>query len=51
MSTHLAGLSIDIAHAEESLNHSHVFVPHRGECSQHESRVACLILAVNLADT
>lgn len=37
MSTHLAGLGVNIAHVEEPLNHSHVlFSPHRGERSQHE---------------
>lgn len=51
VSTHLAGLGINVAHVEESLNHSHVlFPPHRGECSQHEGCVASPILAVNLAD-
>lgn len=51
VSTHLAGLGIDIAHAEESLDHSHVLLSaHRGECSQHDGRVASSILVVNLAD-
>lgn len=50
--THLAGLGIDVAHVEESLDHSHVllFPPHGGERSQHESRVSGSVLAVNVTD-
>ena len=48
---HLAGLGVNIAHVEESLDHSHVLLsPHRGECHQHEGGVASSILVVNLAD-
>lgn len=37
VSTHLAGLGIDITHVEEPVDHSHVLlVPHGGERSQHE---------------
>lgn len=50
MSTHLAGLGIDITHAEESVNHTHILMTHGGKRSQHEGRVACSILSVNLAD-
>ena len=51
VSTHLAGLGINTAHAEEPLDHGHVLLsPHRGECGQHEGGVASSILVVNLAD-
>lgn len=49
--TNLAGLGVDIAHAEEPPDHVHVILLLNGrQCCQHESCIAGFVLVVHVTD-
>ena len=52
METCLAGLGVDVALTEELLDHSHIVLfLHSRESSQHDGRVARLVLLIHRAHT